>query len=384
MGVLTIVTALTASLAAVATLRLELAVPLPKDEHDAQGLVAVGLLGATLTAVFGTATLLILGDRVADMFNNPELYIWLCFVPTTAAAMASVLLLNQLAIRHRRYGNVGRRSLLASCGTVTTQLSAGAAGLHPGGLILGLATGQAVGVVSLLAGSGLRSSDARGARSWRALKSTLRQYRRFPLLLGPAGLLNVLGLQLPLLLVAYYYGSAVTGWLGLTQRVLTLPVMLIGQAVAQVYIGELSNELRGRGARVGELFTVASLRLLLVAGTGTIVLLAFGPQLFALAFGQDWAPSGDYARALALGLAAQMVGSPLSQTLVLLGRQLQQLTWDACRLLLTGGAIVWCASRDSPPLTTIWAYGCALGVSYIAGWALSRRAVRAYVATHVR
>lgn len=373
-GVLTITSALAMSLAAVAALRLELAVPTTDSERDARSLVVLGLLAAVATAVVGTVVVALTRDRVVDILNDPALGTWLWLVPPLAAIIASFSVLNQMAIRHQRYGAVGRRNLTSSMTTLTTQLGAGVAGLRPGGLVIGLAVGQLLGTASLVRGSGLRAAVG-GAVSVRHLRSVLVRYRRFPLLLGPAGLMNALGLQLPILLVAHYYGSEVTGWLGLTQRVLALPVMLIGQAVAQVYLGELSRDKRAEGGRASTLFHRTSLRLAAIAVTGAGLLLVFGPALFRLIFGPEWTTSGVYARALAVGLAAQMVSSPLSLTLVALGRQGQQLAWDASRLVLTTGAVLVCVSLEMPAITAVWALGWALALSYAGGWWLAHRAV---------
>ena len=376
-GILTITTALAASFAAVAALRLELAVPLPESERDARSLVALGLLVAAASGAIGMILVAAGGGWVAQLFDEPALRPWLWFVPLYASIVASYALLNQLAIRHQRYGAVGRRNLVSSVMTLSTQISTGAAGLRPGGLVLGLTAGQLVGAASLLKGSGLRSAESRGAGSVASMRSVLTRYRRFPLLLAPAGLLNVLGLQLPILLIAFSYGSAVAGWLGLTQRVLALPVMLVGQAIAQVYLGELSRDQRENGGRTRALFYRTSARLAGASLVGAAGLLLFAPAMFRLVFGAEWTTSGDYARALALGLAAQMVAYPLSQTLVVLGRQGQQLAWDAGRLLLTVGVVMACASLHVTAMTAVWALGVALALSYFAGWWMAYRATAA-------
>lgn len=376
-GLLTIVTALSVSVASVAALRLELAVPLPESERDARSLVALGLLAAATTAVLGTALVAVAGDQLVRALGEPALQPWLWLVPLLSATIASFGLLNQLAVRHRRYGAVGRRNLVSSVATVSTQVGAGAAGLRPGALVLGLVVGQLLGAVSLLRGAGLRVVDPAGAQTVRSLRRVLRRHRRFALLLAPAGLLNVLGIQLPVLVMAYVYGSEVAGWLGMSQRVLALPVMLVGQAVAQVYLGELSREVRESGSSARLLFSRASRQLAVVALGLAVVLLAFGPALFRLVLGPEWTPSGDYARALAVGLAAQLVAAPLSQTLVVLGHAGQQLAWDAGRLLLTVGVVIACAALDRPATTAVWALGAALTGSYAAGWWLARRAIRA-------
>jgi len=129
---------------------------------------------------------------------------------------------------------------------VATQVGAGLTDLKTGGLILGLGVGQATSAVSLVKGSALLSDQARDGREWRRLRQLARRYRRFPLVLAPSGVLNVMGLQLPVVLIAYWYGSSVAGWMGLTQRVLSLPVMLVGTAIAQVFPASRSRRVPAR------------------------------------------------------------------------------------------------------------------------------------------
>lgn len=376
LGVLTVVTALATPLSTIAALRLELAVPLPSKERDAYSLVTLGLLSCAATVVVGLLVVAAFGDDVSRLFEWRSLHVWLWSVPLIAAAMAAFRVLNQFAIRHRRYVAVGRRNLLQSVTMVVTQLGAGAARAGPAGLIVGLGAGQLAGAVSLLHGAGLKTIEARQGRSIRRMRDVIHTYRRFPLLLTPAGLLNVLGLQLPVLLIAYAYGSEVAGWLGLTQRVLALPVTLLGQAVAQVYLGELSLSVRQGTGRAQLLFSRASKRLAIFSVAGAGILLALGPTLFHVVFGAQWTTSGHYAQALALALAAQLVGVPLSQTLIVMGHQGQQLAWDASRLVLTTGAVWLCIELGGPAIAAVWTMSLALTVTYSASWLLSRLAVR--------
>jgi O-antigen/teichoic acid export membrane protein len=208
------------------------------------------------------------------------------------------------------------------------------------------------------------------------LREVARRYRRFPLLLAPSGLLNILGTQLPVLLLAYFYGIAVAGWMGLAQRVLAVPVTLLGTTVAQVYLAELARSKRSRFSTAGSLFTRASRSLLTVGALVGLVLLIGGPQLFALVFGQEWAISGKYAQAMSLGLTAQFIGTPLSQTLIVYERQMLQLSWDTARLVLVSTAIVVASATGTSALGAVWALSLASALAYSLSWLLSWRVIR--------
>ncbi|WP_158566395.1 lipopolysaccharide biosynthesis protein [Micromonospora craterilacus] len=378
-GLFAVLATLAATVGAVAAGRFELAVPLPELDREAHDLALVGLVAALGTALVGTVVVAVARDEIAALFDHPALGTWLWLTPWTAAAMAAVQVLNQLAIRYRRYAAIGRRNFLQSVATLLTQLGVGAIGLRSGGLALGLGAGHLVGALSLLPGARLRTADPPPEQPRRRMWRVAVRHRRFPLLLAPAGLLNVLGLQLPVLLIAYYYGAEVAGWFGLAQRMLAMPVALIGTAIAQVYLAELSQAARTGGGNAAALFLRTSRHLGMIAAAG-VLLIGFGaPWAFAIAFGHEWTTSGAYAQALAVYVAAQFVGSPVSQTLIVFGRQNLQLAWDAGRALLVGAAVAGTALSGASALAAVWAFGLSAAVAYGASWLLSL-----YVVTRAR
>jgi O-antigen/teichoic acid export membrane protein len=376
-GTYTVISTLVLTLGTVAALRFEMAVPLAEEERDAHALVVLGLAAAGAIAIAGIVVVAIAGDSIARAFDQPGLRAWLWTVPPVAAAMGMALMLNQLAIRHRRYGAVGRRAFFQSATILVSQLAAGLAGMRSGGLVLGLGVGQIAGALLLLRGSGLDGETARAAARPGALRAVLRRYRRFPLLLAPSGLLNVLGRQLPILLMAYWYGPAVAGWLGLTQRVVAMPVAVVGGAVAQVYLGELSQAARSDPARARSILLRASARLALIAVPGAIILVIAAPAVFPFVFGAEWQPSGRYAQAMAVFMAAQFIVSPVSQTLVVFGRPGLQLAWDVSRMVLVSGAVAGTAAAGGSALAAIWSFAISAAVAYGVSWLMSLRSATA-------
>lgn len=374
-GVFTIMSSIVAVVSTVAALRMDLAIVLPKADRDAVTLAALGLISISLTTVVGFIVIAVFGSAVAALFSQPSLRSWLWLVPIAAALMAAYLLLNQLAIRHQRYSAIGRRNLLQSIATVVTQLSLGLAGLQKGGLIVGLAVGQLVSVVSLLGSSRLLARDTRSGLSPARFRPMLSRYRRFPLLSAPSGLLNVAGLQLPVLMITFGYGAAVGGWLGLTQRVLSFPVMLLGSAVAQVYVGRLASSLRADNGGASRIFWRASRHLSVVAAAMALIIFLTGPPVFAGVFGAEWRMSGEFARALSVALAIQLLAAPVSQTLMVFERQWSQLAWDAGRLVLLCSAVAISMALGAEATVTIWVFSAGSALAYLATWLLAWRTI---------
>lgn len=381
-GVFATCSAIIVTIGTVASVRFELAIPLPAHDREAYGLVVLGLLSATLLGFLCTVAVALGGGQVASALGQPQLMPWLWVVPPGATAMGYYLVLNQLAIRQRRFIAIGRRSFLQSATIVVSQIIAGLAGLRPGGLVAGFGIGQAMSAVSLLAGSGIRSKEGKAGRDRALLRSLVVRYRRFPLVLGPSGLLNVLGLQLPIILMAAWYGGEVAGWMGLTQRILALPVTLIGTTVAQVYLSELARQAREGLSSAAVLFRRVSLSLLFAGTLLLLALLFLGPTLFKLIFGLEWTDSGQYAQALAFGLAAQLVASPVSQTLIVLERPILQFVSDATRVIVVFVVVFAVKYSGGDALTAIWAIGISLGATYVLSWILSWRSLMTVAAKH--
>lgn len=374
-GLFAVLTSVTVMLGTIAALRYELAIPLPEREEDAFSLAFVGMWASGAVGVVGMASVALFGDQFAHILGHEGIGPWLWVVPPVASFMGTLLVLGQLAVRQRRYVAWGRRATLQSLFTAGGQVLLGALGLKSGGLFLGYGLGQTLGALSLAHGASLRCPEARSGRRPRSILRIARRYRRFPVFLAPSGLINVLGLSLPVILVAGLYGTSVAGWLALTQRVLTLPVALVGAAIGQVYLGEMSKAWRSNPKRAQALFRNASRSLAVAASLLLAGLLILGPWAFVHVFGAEWVSSGDYARATAVGVAAQLVAAPLSQTLIVLERTRLQFVWDSLRLMLTSGSILFADRVGMTPLSCMWLLGLANALTYVFGWFLSNRSL---------
>jgi len=264
-GVFAVLLSITVTLGSVSALRYDLAVLLPAEERDAYSLVFVGMTAAVVVALVGTVTVAFLGADIASAFQQAALMPWLWLVPWMSALMASYSLMNELAVRQQRYAASGRRSFLQSTLSVGGQIGLSATGLGAGGLLAGFGIGQLGAAISLTRGAGMTGPLARAGMSKRSLRRVAKRYRRFPLLLAPSGLINVLGLQAPVLLMAYWYGSSVAGWLGMTQRVLAIPMGLIGASIGMVYVSELSRAWRINPRHAESMFLRSTKTLALVS-----------------------------------------------------------------------------------------------------------------------
>jgi len=372
-GVLAIYGSLLGILSTVATLRYELAIPLPEKEQEGAGLVVLALgvcLGMSLVLA---ATLWIWGNPLVHFANAPALRPHLWLLPVGIALVGTYQTFNYWAVRRGAFPLIARTKLSQAAANVGLQLGLGILGAGPLGLLVGDVAGRTAGVTTLSHGGGntLRSVTFRDVR-----RLALR-YKRFPLISSFSGLLNSAGLQMPVILLATLFGSQAAGWFLMVQRVMGAPVTLLGQATAQVYFGEAAELRLKQPENLRAFFIKIALRLFVLGGLPIGLIGLTAPWTFPLLFGPDWRMAGWMAQALTAMYVMQFVVYPLSQTLNVLERQDLQLAWDIARLLLVITSMGVASFSGWDAIGAVVALGVVmlvgyLGLGIITLWVLAR------------
>src|SRR5690349_3748538 len=300
-GLLTVFTSTVTLIAVLSTAALDGAIPLPPDDRDAAAVAWSALVFVVSTSVVTAVVWGLAADPLAALLGVPQLAAYWWLAALTILALGSYEVFTDWMVRTRRYGALGRRNLFQGVGQVAVQLGLGLAGVRPAGLLLGLAAGRFASLGGLFAPDGLLRQPR---PTLAAVRRSISRFRAFPLLALPSSFVNRAGLEVPLLLISALYGDAKTGLLGLTVRVVSGPLATVGQAVYQVFAGESSAAIRDPRGTLGAEIRRSARRLGLVGLVPAVALLGFGPGLFSLVFGAQWAEAGSYARVLAVAYLA--------------------------------------------------------------------------------
>jgi O-antigen/teichoic acid export membrane protein len=305
----------------------------------------------------------LMGARVSVWLGVPALAPYLWLLPVGLLGVGCYQALSYWAIRRQAFRRLARTRITQGVAQVAIQLAWGLAAGGPAGLLAGSVAGQAAGVTTLA--SDLRH-DRTAFRSLnlRTLRWVMRRYRRFPLLATAAALLNASARQLPALLLATMYGTQVAGLYALGQRVIRMPMQVVGSAVAQVYTGEAARLARQNRSGLRRLVLRLTARMLLIGGLPLGLIALGGPRLFEVGFGPDWGEAGYYVQILALAYLGQFVVAPIAQTLQILERQDIHLIWNGAQVAVMvlifffGYWLAW------TPFTLLAAYSLGMTLSY--------------------
>lgn len=374
-GILSVYASLLSIISIVAALRYEYAIPLPEDELTATELLFLSLITVIAVSSIVAIAVWLGGDGISALMGTPELqpFLWLLPVGVFIAGLNQVL--TYWTIRHRDYARLARRTIGRSAGGVAVQSGLGFLGVGALGLLLGELIGRAGGSANLGIAAWQRVRHEVHGLTVRGIRRAARSYIRFPLLSSGSSLLNSAGIFLPPVLITSGYGLHVSGLFALANRMLEVPIRLVGTSVANVYLAEAAGLLRSDPARLRRMFHRTALRLLVIGGIPAITAGLVSPWIFAIVFGEDWRDAGAYAQVLAPYIAARFVVLPISQTLNILNRQDIQLLWDAGRLVVVVVSLLGAARLGWPPRLAIFVFGIGMLLCYLTLFLLAARAL---------
>lgn len=360
----------------VVAMRYELAILLPTEEAEAANVVVLGLVTVLLTslAYAGLLGMLLIFDLFPAAIGPVHSYLWL--VPVSMGGAGVYLVLSYWALRQKEYVLVAKTKVTQAVGQIATQLILGA-GFKLGflGLLLGDAIGRVSGSLLFIDLVKQRSRQVFRAVTWRGMWKVALRYKSFPLVSSGSALINTAGFGVPILLIGSEYGGTVLGWFALVDRIMNVPLAIIGQAVAQVYMAEASALAGTDPAALRQLFLRRLGQLALLALIPFLIVFVSAPWFVSLVFGESWREAGYFARILVPMNYVGFVVWPLMSTLSLLERQKWQFGWDVARLLITTTSLTAAHGINGDARMAVAAYGFAMLVCYALHAYLSYKAI---------
>ena len=373
-GILAIYASVLAISLNMSSFRYEFAIPLAEDNKTAlEVLVLCLVLVFCMSFILAIGTLCLNPDHIPfERATALKQYIWV--LPIGLLLAGSYQIFSYWAVRERLFPTLARTKVAQGIGSVATQLGFGVFKFGPLGLLLGQIAGHSAGLRVLA--THVWKTHKHGLRhvSMSGLRAVAVRYRRFPLYQSGASLLNAGGLEAPSLLLAGYYGVEVAGWFFLTQKVLSVPLSLIGNSVSQVFLGEAARLLK-EPAKLQKLYRQLNRKLLMIGLPPVIILAIGGRWIFACVFGHEWGQSGMYAQVLAFVFLAKLATDSVINFAVI-ERQDLSFTWALVRLVLVILSIVFPACYGMSASWSIIFFSFAMVISYILKYIMWEYSIR--------
>ncbi|QMT16757.1 oligosaccharide flippase family protein [Planococcus maritimus] len=334
-GISTMFQSITSIMLIVCTLKLDSAVMIPKSEILAKRLLKSSLF---YTSIFSLGTILtlsvlsILNISILGFENTLFIVLLLSLMVLFTGTNSSY---TNWANRQRDY-KIMMWVPIVNTGTATLiNVLLGYLDFKTYGLIIGIVSGQFITASILLFLYKIPDVDTK-------LKYTTKKYSQFPLYQMPSLLLNTISVQVAIFAFYFFYNDTITGWYSMAQRILLMPLTILGSAIAQIYYKE-AVALFHHDKSLKKLTERIVYSSYLVIFLPMYIIMCFGESLFSSFFGEDWGEAGEISAYLAPWFLMVFVGSPLSILFMVLGKQKINFLFNTI-MLVSRLTVIWLGS----------------------------------------
>ncbi|WP_342600226.1 oligosaccharide flippase family protein [Psychrobacillus sp. FSL H8-0483] len=374
-GILTVYLAILGIIAITGSLKFDLGIAIAEDDEKAINVVALSIIVLVMYVSSITLILYFWGDNLLELFSSTVIIKYKFLIPLGILFTGLYNIFTQWALRNRNYNSISKTKLNQSLIQNIFTISFGLFHLGPIGLILGNIFGQSSGIGTLSAPLIKEDKYLFNKINIKYILWCAKRYVRFPLYTAPSQFLNIAGLQLPILFMTSLFGSSVVGFYGLANIIVSLPINLIGRSVSDVFYGEAARIGRTSPNDLKKISNNLFKKLILIGLIPLIILLMFGPSLFAFVFGQEWYTSGVYARIIAFLIFARLAFTPITRVFSIYEKQKDELFLDIFRIIMV--LLVFALSKIFllNSYGFVGLYTIAMSIVYIIGFLWARKVI---------
>lgn len=319
-GHLAIFVSMLAIIASIGSLQYDSTITLPKNQMDSANLVFLSFLVLVLVSLFSGVLLWLFQDGIAEIFHAKSIKNYFFLLPFSLLAIGGNNILNSWAIRKGQYTIMSGIKVIQSCWMVITQVIGGLWMNGPLPLLIGDVLGRAGGnsqfILRIFREDRSTFKQVRLDQMWKLAK----RYRKFPLYSNMSVLVKQLALEIPVLMLMATYGPSLVGLFVIVQRILSMPLFIIGTSIGNVYLSESSLQLHQNPTALKGLFWKTMQNLVMIIVPILIIMVLLGPALFPIVFGEEWAKAGKFLPILSCMYLFQFIVIPLESTLSFLER----------------------------------------------------------------
>ena len=322
---------------AIPSFRYDISIIVEKDERKTLALVKLSLILMLLTS-----TAVTLGDIIFLFgFHAEYSAYWytipLCFFVVCGYGLNNVL--NAYSNRRKEYKEISQKYVIRTAAQNITTIILGMLIVKLlqlpewSVLILYIPHGLGLFIGTWKQSASLRKQE-KEIRSLRGkeLMEAAKIHRKQLLFSTPALFINNYSYSVISLLVEDLFDATTLAYYGISNRVLGIPIALISGNVSKVYIEEAAKEYNATGKFI-KAFKKTILFLVAMAIPMLLGMYFVAPLVCESILGPGWGIAGEYIKILAVMFSFRLIGTAMSQSLVVCNRQGIELIVNICLVI---------------------------------------------------
>jgi lipopolysaccharide exporter len=300
----------------ITSLRYEMAIVLPKSRTEACAVYTLALIFLVTTTLFIAVGFFFFGGLFLKLLGAEVLEPYLLVMCATIFLAGLVQVLKYAIIREKCFKQLGNNRLIETASAQGMKVCLGL--LSP--TFLSLFISQVAGyALSLVLAAKYKKTKLHFSRV--RLRWALTKYHRFILYNTPAVLVNTVALQLPVFMIARYFGAEFVGYYVLAIKLIEVPLKIVGNAVSQVYYKQAADIFHTGPENLLRLYRRTVAKLFLVLFLPVLLVMKLAEPVVPYLLGADWAEVGSIMMFLVVWKFFEFISYPVSSTLTVINEQ---------------------------------------------------------------
>lgn len=322
-SVFAIYTSMLSILGVISCLRFEIAIPIPESKQEAITLSVLAIISNIIFSILLFLVIFFFSKPLLELMGKTEILAYIFWLPIGVFLTGLFTTFQYWVTRQKQYNLIAKASVFQSGAGAITQIISGVLGYGVLGLILGQVVKSSSGMIKLARNFYQDCYQYVKKENTDNLKHIFKKNIQFPKYSVWDALANTAGIQLPIMMIALLSIDGEAGFLMLAMQLLAIPMTFIGRAVSQVYLAEAPAKVES--GEIG-VFTVKVLENLLLIGVNILIFIGIlSPLLVRYVFGQQWAGMGIVISWMIPWFIFQLIASPISMIMHIIGKQKQTL-----------------------------------------------------------
>jgi O-antigen/teichoic acid export membrane protein len=317
MGELNVYLRAVSFIAALATARFEIALPLPKTDAHSYLLYRLSTRIAAFTLL--GISLVLLAYTAFNGFNWDEVFFF-AVVVVSSGFLVMINLGTNWSIRKKLFKKISTSRIVNSFTANGLRWGFGVWGFGAKGLLVASLIGSVLSSLVFIKDWANIRKKFDFFKSPAKTKVLLTTYREFPIINLPHVMVDLGKDLLIATLIIAYFGKGVFGLFSHSYAILQLPVAFIGLSISQVFMNRCA-ELVNQGESTLGLTKKTVSGLFLFSVLPFSLIFFFGEPLFELVFGATWGRAGYYSQIMTSWLMINFLTSAISTLPSILNRQ---------------------------------------------------------------
>ncbi|POY37102.1 hypothetical protein C3K47_08580 [Solitalea longa] len=311
--------------------RYELAVLLPKEEHQAKQLIWLSTILSFAVTVLFVVILFFFKEPIAGLLSLSKTSNLIYILPFLTLTTSLFQIVSYWLNRKNDYTTMARGKVWQSAGMAFIQIAFSFLGEIA--LVMGRLIGQIASTVYSLPQLLKRQNWKKLKFNKQELKETAIEYADFPKYSMPNSLVNNISGSLPVFLLTQYFSITATGLFSWASRIIQVPMSMITMSMQQVFFQEASR-INNEGKNLYSLVIRTYKKLFFIAIGPYLIFGIFSPFIFRIVFGAQWEEAGVYTQYLTPWLFLVFLNSPITSIIPVLNKQKQYLVFEVLILII--------------------------------------------------